>query len=248
VSLSLGIVGVYLVVRRVVFLGLVLANAATAGAAVAALAGWSEAVSAAVASIAAALLLGALPAPRRTTAESIMGWAYAAAASATVLILAGAARADADTIRLLYGNVLAISAGHVAILAVVAAAVVGLHAVCADRFLLVTFDPEGAQVAGVRTRAWMLSLNLAIGVAAATAVHEVGALLTFSLLTLAPMASLLVTRSMRATFAISAGIAVCSTFSGLAGAYYVDLPPGPLAVALLAVAVAAAAVVGHRTS
>jgi ABC-type Mn2+/Zn2+ transport system permease subunit len=244
-SVSLGIVGVYLIVRRVAFLGLVLANAATVGAALAQVFEWPEAASAVAASIVAALLLGALPASHRIPSESIMGWAYAAAASATVLILAQVAHADADTLRLLYGNVLAISEGHVLALVSIALAVVGLQTLCGERFLLVTFDPEGAQVAGVHTRGWLLGLNLSIGVATATAVHEIGALLTFSLLTLAPTASLLVTRSMRATFTVSAAVGITAVSLALAGSWHFDQPPGPLAVALLAALVVVAGVVGR---
>ena len=85
------------------------------------------------------------------------------------------------------------------------ALVIGVvHVLFGSRFLLVTFDAEAAQVAGVKTRLWSICLNLAIGAVAAAAVHEVGALLTFALLTLAPMASLLVTRRIRTTFVVSA--------------------------------------------
>jgi hypothetical protein len=54
-----------------------------------------------MAAVLTALGLGALPTPHRLSAESIIGWAYAAAASATVLILAGTTAADADTLHLL---------------------------------------------------------------------------------------------------------------------------------------------------
>jgi hypothetical protein len=59
------------------------------------------------------------------------------------------------------------------------------------RFLLVTFDPEAATVAGVNTRWWSFFLNLAIGVAAAAAVQAIGALSTFALLTLPAAVALL---------------------------------------------------------
>jgi ABC-type Mn2+/Zn2+ transport system permease subunit len=245
-GVALGIVGVYLVIRRVVFLGLVLASAATVGAAVGQILGWSPEAAGIVTTVGAALALGAIPATRRIPAESVMAWAYAAAAAATVLILAGAARADADTLRLLYGNVLAVNAGHAVGLALLAVVIVAVHGLFASRFLLVTFDAEGAQVAGIRARGWSIFLNLWIGVATAAAVHELGALLAFSLLTLAPTSSLLVARSVRSAFAVSASIGVAAVTMGLAGAWHLDLPPGPLSVALLAVFVAAAGVIGKR--
>ncbi|HEY7449684.1 MAG TPA: metal ABC transporter permease [Vicinamibacterales bacterium] len=242
---SLSVMGVYLVARRVVFLGLVLANAATAGAAIAQVGGWPPEIASGAASIIAALGLGAVPAPRRVAAESITGWAYAAASSATVLILALAAAADADTLHLLFGNLLAVSVGHAMALVGIGVVTLLVHVLFAQRFLLVTFDPEAAHVAGVKTRGWSLLLNLSIGVAAAAAVHEIGALLTFALLTLPAMAALLVTTSVRATFITSALLGTLLACLGLAASYYFDLPAGPAGVALLAVSVPIAAALGR---
>lgn len=241
-SVSLSVIGVYLVVRRTVFLGLVLANAATVGAAVGQVLAWSPEVTAVVAALLTALGLGLLPLSRLVPGESITAWAYAAAASATVLILAGAAAPDADTLHMLYGNVLAVSSSHATALGILALAIVTVHLVLGPRFLLITFDAEAAEVAGVNTRVWSICLNLSIGVAAAAAVHEVGTLLTFSLLTLPPMASLLVTRRIRSTFLVSAAIGVMAVCAGLVVAFYMDLPPGPVAVALLALTVVVAAI------
>jgi ABC-type Mn2+/Zn2+ transport system permease subunit len=109
----------------------------------------------------------------------------------------------------------------------------------------VTFDPEGARVAGVNAPSWSLFLNLLIGVAVAAAVREIGVLLTFSLLTLAPTASLLATRSIRTAFVTSMGIGVVLAGLGLVVSFYLDLPPGPAAVALLALSVPIASVIGR---
>jgi ABC-type Mn2+/Zn2+ transport system permease subunit len=244
-SAPLGVIGVYLIVRRVVFLGLVLANAATVGAAVAQVFAWPPEIPAVIAALVTALGLGVLPSPHRVSGESITGWAYAAAASATVLILVGATAADADTLHLLYGNVLAVSSSHAIGLGILALVIGVVHLLFGPRFLLVTFDAEAAQVAGVNTRLWSICLNLSIGAAAAGAVQEIGALLTFSLLTLAPMASLLVTRRIHTTFVASAAIGVAAVCLGLVVAFQLDLPPGPVSVALLALAVVIAAIVSR---
>jgi ABC-type Mn2+/Zn2+ transport system permease subunit len=116
---------------------------------------------------------------------------------------------------------------------------------CSSRFLFVTFDNEAAQVAGVNARLWSILLSLAIGVAIAATVHELGALLTFALLTLAPMASLLVTRRVRTTFATAAVIGSVAVSAGLILAYQCDLPPGPASVGVLVLGVVAAALVGR---
>jgi ABC-type Mn2+/Zn2+ transport system permease subunit len=245
---SLGVIGVYLVIRRVVFLGLVLANMAVVGAAVAEVFDWPPEITSVVAAVAAALVLGLVQTPRRVSAESMMGWAYAAAASAPVLILAAVAAPDADTLHMLFGNLLAVSTVHVVGLVIVALVIGLAHMLFSQRFLLVTFDAEAAQVAGVHSHLWSLGLNLLVGVAAAVAVHEIGALLTFALLTLPAMAALLVTTSMRATFIAAAGLGGALPCLGLAISFYVDLPAGPASVALLSISVLAAAAVGAYSS
>ena len=242
---SLSVIGVYLVTRRVVFLGLVLANAATAGGALAHLFGWQPELPSVGAALVTAVGLGAISTSQRVPNESVMGWACAAASSATVLILAYAAAADADdapALRQPPGR----ERGHAVALAGVAALTIAVHILFTQRFLLATFDPEAALVAGVNARRWMLLLNVLVGVATATAVQHIGALLTFALLTLPAMGALLLTTSVRAVFATAAGVGMVLPCLGLAASFYLDLPAGPAAVALLAAGVPLAAIAGHR--
>ncbi|HEY5618664.1 MAG TPA: metal ABC transporter permease [Vicinamibacterales bacterium] len=241
-GLSLGVMGVYLVIRRVVFLGLVVANAATLGAAIAQAIGWTPELASLVAGVGAAVALGGVEASSRVSAESWMGWAYAGASSFTVLVLSWTAGGSADTLHLLFGNVLAVQGANLVALTIVAAVIGLLQLLFARRFLLVTFDPEAAKVVGVDTRLWSLTLNLAIGVAAATAVNAIGALSTFALLTLPAMAALLATTSVRATFVTAAALSTVLPSLALAISFYFDLPAGPASVALLALSVPFAAV------
>ena len=246
-GVSLGVMGVYLVIRRVVFLGLVVANAATLGAAAAQIASWPPELLSLAAAVATAVALGRVEGSTRMTAESLMGWAYAAASSATVLLLSWVAGGSADTLHLLFGNVLAVQPTSVVALAIIALVVVLMQLFFGRRFLLVTFDPEAATVAGVNTRLWSSTLNLAIGVAAATAVQAIGALSTFALLTLPAVAALLATRSVWATFATAVALSVTLPSLALAISFYLDLPAGPASVALLATSVPLAAMTSGLT-
>jgi ABC-type Mn2+/Zn2+ transport system permease subunit len=240
-GVSLGLLGVYLVIRRVVFLGLVVANAATLGAAVAQALAWPSELLSLAAAVAAAAAFGSTDSGSRLSAESLMGWAYAATASATVLLLSWVIGGSSDTLHLLFGNVLSVHGAAVVQLSLVAVAAVSAQLVVGRRFLLITFDPEFAAVAGVNRRAWSLALNLAVGVAASTAVDAIGALTTFALLTLPALAALLVAPSIRATFTFAALLGAAVASAGLAVAFQLDLPAGPASVALLAAAVPIAA-------
>jgi ABC-type Mn2+/Zn2+ transport system permease subunit len=240
-GVSLGVLGVYLVIRRVVFLGLVVASAATLGAALAEAGGWSPELFSVLVAVGTVLALGSVETTGRISAEALMGWAYAAAASATVLVLSTAAAGSSDTLHLLFGNVLAVQSTDAAALTIIAGTVGLLQWLFAGRFLLVSFDPDAARVSGVNTRLWSLVLNLSIGVSAAAAVHAIGTLLTFALLTLPAIAALLVATSVRATFGLAAILGTSVPCAALVLAFYFDLPAGPASVALLAITVPIAA-------
>jgi ABC-type Mn2+/Zn2+ transport system permease subunit len=247
-GLTLGVLGVYLVIRRIVFFGLVLANAATLGAAVAQALGWPPALVSLAAGLSAAAALGDVDVSSRVSNESLMGWAYAATSSATVLVLARAAGGSADTLQLLFGNVLAVQQEQVVVLVAMAAGVALVQLLFSRRFLLVTFDAQAAKVAGVNTRLWSLGLNLMIGAATAAAVYEIGALSSFALLALPSMSALLVTSSLRSTFFVAGALGAVVPALALAAAFYLDLPAGPACVALLAFGVAVAALWNRASS
>ena len=246
-GVSLGVMGVYLVLRRVVFLGLVVANAATLGAALAQAVGWSPELTSMAAAVGAAVALGEVETSSRMSAESLMGWAYAAASAATVLLLSWVA-GSTHTFHLLFGNVLAVQISDVVALTTIAVVIGLVQLLFGRRFLLITFAPEAARVAGVNTRLWSLALNLAIGVAAATAVNAIGALSTFALLTLPAMTALLATASVQATFVTAAALGIVVPSGALALSFYLDLPAGPASVALLAVCVPLAAMSNHAAT
>ncbi len=240
-AVALSTLGVYVVLKRVVFVGLALANLATLGAAVALAVGLPVEATAIVATLGGAAALALAATPRVIPSEAIIGWGFAAASGLTVLVLARSTTADAEAMRLLFGNVLAISAGEAAMMAVVASAVLLIHGLFARRFVLVVFDPLAARAAGIHTALWTLILYLTVGGAAAAAVHETGALLAFALLVLPAMAALLISGRLMTAFLISAAIAVTCVVAGLGLSFHWDLPTGPLTVALLAAAVPLAA-------
>jgi ABC-type Mn2+/Zn2+ transport system permease subunit len=240
-ALSLGILGVYVVLKRVVFVGLALSNLATVGAALALAAGWPAEAGALLLTLLGAAALALAGTPRRLPAESLVGWTFAVASAGTVLVLAISHRADADAMRLLFGNVLAITAPEAAALAAVASVVVTVHLLFARRFVLVVFDPETARAAGIATGAWLLALYVTLGAATAAAVHETGALLAFALVTLPAMAALLLGTGLRSAFVVAPVLAVAAVLTGLVLSYLLDLPTGPLTVALLALLVPLAA-------
>jgi zinc transport system permease protein len=244
-AVALSVLGVYIVLRRVVFVGLAVANAATLGAAVALTAGLPPEVVVIGAAVAAALSLALRATPRRVPAESLVGWGYATAAALTVLVLARSAVDTLQVMGLVFGMVLAVTRVEALMLVAIAAAIVAIHIMIGQRLILVLFDTDAARAAGVRTGAWTMFLYLLVGIAVSTGLRTTGTLLSFAFLTLPAMAALLLTQSLAAAFALSAGIGVTAMLSGLVMSFRWDLPTGPVTVALLAGAVGIAQIVSR---
>lgn len=73
-GVSLGVLGVYLVLRRVVFLGLVVANAATLGAALAATVGWAQELPSLAAAAGTAVALSRVESSGRNAGDMTTMW------------------------------------------------------------------------------------------------------------------------------------------------------------------------------
>jgi zinc transport system permease protein len=242
-ALALSLLGVYIVLRRVVFVGLAIANVATLGVAVALTAGLPPQIVVLLAAVAAALSLALTATPRRVPAESLVGWGYAAAAAFTVLVLARSAVSTLQVMGLVFGMVLAVTPVEAWMLVGVAAVIVVFHVMVGARLILVLFDTDAARAAGVRTGAWTMVLYLLVGIAVSAGLRTTGTLLSFAFLTLPAMAALLLTQSLAAAFGLSAAIGMTAMLSGLVVSFRWDLPTGPVTVALLAGAVGIAQIV-----
>lgn len=242
-ALALSLLGVYIVLRRVVFVGLAIANVATLGVAVALTAGLPPQIVVLLAAVAAALSLALTATPRRVPAESLVGWGYAAAAAFTVLVLARSAVDTLQVMGLVFGMVLAVTPVEAWMLVGVAAVIVAFHVMVGARLILVLFDTDAARAAGVRTGPWTMVLYLLVGIAVSAGLRTTGTLLSFAFLTLPAMAALLLTQSLAAAFGLSAAIGMTAMLSGLVVSFQWDLPTGPVTVALLAGAVGIAQIV-----
>lgn len=250
-----GYLGVFIVLRRAVFVGAALAQVSSLGVALALLvAGATGAHThgqlpglagpmALVLTMGAALLFAAQSRERRLPRETIIGIAYVAAGALAILAVAASAGAEAQVINLLFGNVLTISAAGIAGLAALAVLVGGAHAAFFKEFLFVSFDPDMARALGLRARGWNALLFLSIGLTVAFAIRAAGALVVFGLLVLPASAALLLSRSIRVVMAWSVGIGLVGSVIGVCLSYLADWPTGPtiltVQVAVLALAAAA---------
>jgi len=245
------LVGVYFVLRRMIFLGVALPQLSAAGIAFAFLAyrvtvgphehgALGERTLAMIGSfgftLGGLLLLASLERRGRETIDARIGLTYAVAASLTILFLASDPHGDAQMVNLLKGDILATTAASLRVVALVLGAVVVVLFAFRKELLLVSFDRELALVFGKRVWVWDGLLYLVMGVTISLGVTTAGPIVAFGFLVVPPLTARLVTRHML-TFSLAAsGFGGASAFAGFYLAYRADLPLGPTQVAVAAVA------------
>jgi ABC-type Mn2+/Zn2+ transport system permease subunit len=260
VGFACPLVGVYFVLRRMIFLGVALPQVSAAGIACSFLAyklvvgpheqlDVSEHVLAIIGSFAftlfATVVLAALERRGRPTVEARIGTTYAVAAAATILFLAKDPHGDAQMVNLLKGDILATTRESLwwmtAVFALVAVALLAFR----KELLLVSFDRDLAVVFGKRAGLWDLVLYLLIGIVISLGVMTAGPMATFGFLVVPPVTVRMVARSMLAFSLGSALLGAATAFGGFYAAYRFDLPLGPAEVGL---ASAVLVVVGAATA
>ena len=235
VSAFCGVLGVYVVLHRAVFLTMALAQFAACGVALALLMEWDPSVLALTFVLGGMVLTGILRNRASLKADAWLGGLTAAASAASILIIASSAYGLDEVKNLLFAEMLLLKKTDLLVLGSLGACVVGISAACHRRFLLSSFDPDQARADGLRPGRWLLLLDGLIAVAVALAIRAVGSLVVFGLLVLPAMAALGSARRMKGVPAWSAGIAVLGTAAGLWLSIVWDRPAGPCVIASVAV-------------
>jgi zinc/manganese transport system permease protein len=241
VSLACGLVGYFVVLRGQVFAGDALSHVAFAGALAAAAAGIDIRLGLFAATIAVALGLGALgerARPDDVVIGSVFAWILGLGVLFLSLFVNGASAGDGTVaVRVLFGSILGLSAAD-ARLAALIALLAGLALLAIARPLLFSsLDPGVARAVGLPVRAVGLAFLVILAAVAAEATQAVGALLLLGLLAAPGGAARLLTSDPWRGLALSAGIAVASTWAGLALSYEIDSLPAGTAVIGVAAAV-----------
>lgn len=237
-----GFLGVYVVLRRTVFVSAALTQLSTLGIIAALL--LEEAlgvevehaeVQLAVAllfSVAGALALGLALHGRKLPGETGVGATYVLASALVVLGGNRLVHAAHDLNAMVFGNAVAVPASDLVALAAVALVCAVVHLLFAKELVFVSFDGETAAALGVDTRLWNGLLFLTLGLAIPVAARALGALPVFAFLTIPAAAALLLVGHLRAAFVLASGIGVLAAAGGYLLSWFWQLPTGATMVAL----------------
>ena len=256
VGFACPLVGVFLVLRRLVFLGVALPQISSTGVAIAlslplwlgfnlAAHGSHSAhqlafIGSITFSLTAILLLAFLERRGRGQPEGRLGAAYVVAAALGILLLAKNPYGELGWLDMLKGEVIAVHTSDLAMTAAALAFVVATLALFHKEFLLVSFDRDMAIILGKNVVFWDVLLYLLIGLTVSMAVLSVGPLIAFGFLLIPALTAHLFARNMRQFTTLASLTGGAGAFFGFWIAYQWDTPVGPTDVFLLGVLYAAA--------
>lgn len=243
-------VGVYILLRRVVFVSAAMSQMSGVGVAVAFFLCsvmqvdphqaplWLHPLWYATAFAALGALLFSLnPGHRRLASETVVGLGYLVSAGCVILILnSPRVGQEAHEVNdLLYGNAVVATPEQLKIMAAAAIAVGAVHWLFGKEFRFTVFDGEMARTLGLRTRAWSLLLFLTFAVTISVSTRAIGALPVFAFMVIPPAVGLLLADRMWSVFAVSVTVGIASAFLGYWASFRWSLPTGASMVVTSAV-------------
>ena len=243
--------GVYVVLRRTIFVGLALTQVSGVGVA---LAFWLASFGVAdphqgpawldprilslAASVGGAIAFAFLRGGRRLGGETVIGLGWVLAAAVLLLVLSSKriVQEAHEVDDLLYGSAVLVRPAEVLVLLGVAGVVLAFHAWFFKELLFVTFDAEMAQTLGYNIKLWDAALYASVGVGISFAVRAVGMLPAFGFLVIPSSAALLIVRRVSHALPVAMLLGVGGGALGYYVAFTCELPTGASIVASSAVA------------
>jgi ABC-type Mn2+/Zn2+ transport system permease subunit len=242
-----GVLGAWIVLRRLAFFSHAAGSATFPGLVVADASGFSPTL----AGLAVALgYAGGVQRTGRAGREHGEGTALllVAALAAGVILASDVFESGAAVDRLLFGTLLGLGTTDLAVSAAVAAIAIAAALALGRTWSAVGFDPDGARALGLPSgRADILLLGL-VAVAAVAAIPAVGALLVTAVYVLPAAAARMLTGSIRGLVIGALALALVEGVVGLYLAYWLDIPPGPPVAVLGALVCLAAAALTYRSA
>lgn len=230
VGVICALVGCYIVLRGMAFLGDALAHAILPGLAVGYLASagdrgalfWWALGTAVVTSVG----IGALSRGVRIKQDTAIGIVFAGMFALGIALISSVRNYTVDLTHFMFGNVLGVTQNDLWLTAGVGVAVLVIIFVFYKEFLVLSFDSTLVTTLRLPVRALEVLLSILMAVAIVVSLQTVGVALVVALLVTPPAAALLVTKNLRSMMALASIIAAASAVIGLYVSYYLNIASG----------------------
>ncbi len=231
-SLACGIIGSYVVVKRIGYLAGGIAHAVLGGMGIAYYLGRSPIEGALVAALVFAFILGWVSLRMQQQEDTIIGALWAGGMAVGILFISKTPGYNVDLMSFLFGNILMIASEDLYWIAGLDSLILVIVFLFYKQFIAVSFDEEFAWLRGISVeRFYLLFLSL-VALTVVILIQIVGLILVIALLTLPAAIAGLYVRSLNLMMVLATIFGMVFTTGGLALSYQPDLPPGPTVILL----------------
>ena len=242
VGMLCAFLGVYIVAKRVVFLGAVLTQVSVLGLAFTFLPAFAlpHTVGSLIVTIGSVLLLSRLLTGKKIPKDAVLGFVFVFSISARILVMQKAPKVEVSEIEnLLRGDILFVTPELFHLMLIVFIAALAIHLLFFKEFTYISFDAETAGTQGFKAGFWDMLFYVIAAVVISVATHMVGDVFVFGFLVVPPVAAMLLARRVRWIFLISVLIGLVAPAVGLFLAFKFDFPSSPTIVAVASAALVA---------
>lgn len=230
-----GLIGVYVVLRRMSYIGHGLSHAVFGGAVVSYVMQWNFYLGAGLWGFLSALLIQATSRRRDIGADAAIGIITTASFALGVAIISKSRSFTLNFEAALFGNILAVTTTDLLVIAGVTLVVVAAVFLGYKQVLFATFDADLARVYQVPTRWVETGFALALAATVVACMNVVGVTLIAATLVIPPMTARMLTVSYGRVLVLSTAIGAVSGFAGMFLSYAFDIASGPAIVLFAAV-------------
>lgn len=235
-GVACGMVGTYVVCRRLVFLSGGITHSSFGGIGIAYYLGLNPLLGAFCFAVLSAIGIEACAADKRIREDSAIGLIWSLGMAVGIIFVYMTPGYAPNLMSFLFGNILSVTVSDLIGMAVVVAAVVVVFALFYRPVMYVAFDREYAASQNVPTRWIGYLMAVLIAVTIVISIRVVGIVLLISLLTMPAVIANQLTRSFGRMMAGASVVAVVGTLIGLYASYLLDIPSGAATIFVLTVA------------
>ncbi|MDO8613494.1 MAG: metal ABC transporter permease [Dehalococcoidia bacterium] len=223
VSAVSAVIGSFVILKGMAFIGDALPHASFGGVAVAFVLDANLYLGGAIAAVLTAILIGFVSRRGLIKYDTAIGILFVGAFAAGILIISRQNNYTPDLFSFVFGNVLGVSWGDVWTTAALSTVILLLVLLFYKEILFVAYDPSMAAASGLPVAAIQYGLLALVGVTTVIGLQTVGIVLVVALLVTPAATAQLLTRRLPPMMAVGALVGVLSSLVGLYIAYYADV-------------------------
>lgn len=231
-----GVLGVYVVLRGMSYIGHGLSHAVFGGAAASAVMSVNFFVGAGLWGVISGVLIGRISRRKILGADAAIGIVTTASFAGGIALLNRYGQARKSIEAVLFGSVLGVSWADVLAILSVALAVCAVLLFAYRSFLFATFDPEVARVSGERVSLVEVVLMVMLSGTILVTMRVIGTLLISALLVIPAATARMTTNSFSRMLVVSPVIGAASCFVGMNLSYHLDTSAGATIILVAAAA------------